>query len=209
MSIDVILFDFGGVIYTPLRETIVQECRMKLALQLGFSSTDQMWQRFYGGSEWNLAKTGRTTEDEMWQNLLTPLGLESNQSQTAFVAELYRDTGLKDEMRELIADLHKHYRLAILSNASDKLGTLLSDHLQVSEFFEVIVNSSEIGVAKPNKDAYFIALELLAASPDQVLFIDDQCRNTIAAEKLSINSLVFKCVEELRSDLIALNLLHQ
>ena len=74
MSIDVILFDVGGVIYTPLRETIVRTRRMKLADQLGFSSTDQMWQRFYTGLEWNLAKTGHISEDEMWHKLLAPFG---------------------------------------------------------------------------------------------------------------------------------------
>jgi putative hydrolase of the HAD superfamily len=209
MSIDIILFDVGGVIYTPLRDMIVRRRRMILAEQLGFSSPDQMWQRFYTGSEWNLAKTGQITEDEMWHKLLVPFGLESKQSQAAFVAQLYRDCGLKKEMRELISNLHKHFRLAILSNATDRLGAMLSDQLGVSESFELIVNSSEIGVAKPDESAYSIALELLVASPGQVLFIDDQLRNTRAAEKLAIKSLVFTQVNLFRSDLIGLDLLSQ
>ena len=209
MSIDIILFDVGGVIYTPLRETVVRKRRMKLADQLGFSNTDQMWQRFYSGLEWNLAKTGHITEDEMWHKLLAPFGLKSKRSQAVFVEQLYRNWGLKNEMRELILELHKHYRLAILSNATDRLGSMLSDQLKVSESFEVIINSSEIGVAKPDEVAYNIALDLLAASPKQVLFIDDQRRNTSAAEKMSINSLLFTRVEQLKSDLIELGFLYQ
>ena len=207
MSVNVLLFDFGGVIYTPLNDEIVQKRREKLADQLGFSDANQMWQRFYAGVEWNLAKTGHIKEDEMWAELLAPLGLKNRQEQKAFVFELYRDCGLKDDMRELIVQLNMYYRLAILSNATDKLGTLLSGQLKVSKYFDLVVNSSDIRVAKPDNEAYFKTIEMLSVAPAEILFIDDQYRNTSAAEKLAIKSIVFKEIDQLRSDLMALDIL--
>lgn len=207
MSIEVILFDVGGVIFTPLHDEAVKERRLKLARQLGFSTVDQMWRQFYTGSEWNLAKTGRITEDEMWQILLTPHGLKSKQSQAEFVAELYKDCGLRDEMRGLIGDLRYRYRLAILSNATNRLTSLLTDQLSIAHCFELVVNSSEVGLAKPGKAVYLRTLALLQVLPEQILFIDNQARNTEAAEKLGINSLVFRNVKQLKADLLKLDVL--
>ena len=209
MTITNIMFDFGGVIYTPLNKSDVQKRRTKLAARLGFPDAVQMWQRFYTGHEWSSAKTGLMTEDEMWHTLLTPFGLESKQLQDEFVAELYRGCGLKDEMRDLIVHLNYHYHLSILSNATDRLNSLLTDELQLSMYFDVIINSSEIGVAKPDREVYVKALECLATSPQRVLFIDDQQRNTIVAEKLAIKSIVFDEISHLKSDLKGLGPLHQ
>ena len=207
MAIDTVLFDFGGVIFTALDKKVLLAGRAELAQSLGFATAGEMWGRFFKGREWELTKTGHWSDVEMWAALLEPLGLNSGEMQSDFVAQLYQGVGLKPEMRNLIIELHSRWRLGILSNASDVLDSLLNDRLAIGDYFDVVVNSHYIGVAKPDRRAYEIALKRLEASPERVFFIDDQERNTRAAEVLEIRSHVFIGVADLRAELVELSLL--
>jgi len=207
MDIRVLLFDFGGVIWTSVDESVVRANRDRLARSLGFKDASFMWHHFYGGEEWELTKIGRRTDAQMWSLLLKPLGLSTAPRQRAFVKELFQGVGLKPEMKNLLRELNEEYSLGILSNASDVLESLIHDQLRIGDYFTAIINSYRIQVAKPHRESYEIALERLVAKPNEVYFIDDQARNTNAAEALGIRSHVFKDVESLRRDLIRMTLL--
>ena len=207
MDIKFLLFDFGGVISTPLDETGVRTTRERLAWKLGFEDARSMWRYFYGGDEWKLTKIGRHTDAQMWSLLLKPLGLSTEASQRVFVAELFQGIGLKPEMDSFLRELKETYTLGILSNASDVLEELIHNRLRIGDVFTTIVNSCRIGVAKPQQESYEIALDRLGAQPNEVYFVDDQARNTASAESLGIRSHVFSGVEELKSAMTELNLL--
>ena len=208
MDIRVLLFDFGGVIWTPLNESVVRTNRERLARSLGFGDASLMWQHFYGGEEWKLTKIGRQTDAQMWSALLKPLGLSTEVSQCAFIKELFHGVGLKPEMENLLRELNEKYSLGILSNASDVLESLIHDQLGIGDYFTAIVNSYRIQVAKPQHESYEIALERMDSKPNEVYFVDDQKRNTDAAEALGIRSHVFTGVEDLRRDLTRMTLLN-
>jgi FMN phosphatase YigB (HAD superfamily) len=187
---------------------VVRTNRDRLARGLGFEDASLMWQHFYGGEEWKLTKIGRWTDAQMWSSLLEPLGLSTGKRQRAFVKELFQGVGLKPEMKNLLRDLNGIYSLGILCNASDVLESLIHDQLRIGDYFTAIINSYRIQVAKPHYESYEVALERLVARPHEVYFVDDQARNTDAAEALGIRSHVFTGVESLRTDLIRLTLLN-
>ncbi|HZD10694.1 MAG TPA: hypothetical protein VE553_05065, partial [Candidatus Binatia bacterium] len=115
MSITTLLFDAGGVIVVPLDPVANAERRRRLAAELGFADGEEMWDHFFDSDTWTAAKTGEIVHSEMWQTLLTPLGLSSAADRDKFLAELYADEGILPEMRALIETLHEEYRLGILS----------------------------------------------------------------------------------------------
>lgn len=207
MPIRTILFDFGGVIWTPLDPSAVKVNRRRLAAKLGFDNATAMWLHFYRGDEWRKAKTGQWTNDQMWEALLTPFGMESPESRNAFLNELFQGVGLKPSMDGLLRQLRSTYSLSILSNASDILEWRLNKLLKIDSYFDVVINSHRIQVAKPHPEAFQIALELMQVRPEEVFFIDDQLRNTRVAEKLGIKSHVFKGVLSLKKDLQRQNIL--
>lgn len=200
MTIDTILFDFGGVLVEPLDIQAVIEHRNQLADSLGFDHWQEMWNHFYIGEIWQAAKTGKMTDAEMWAALLSPFGLESRAKQVAFTKKLFAGEGVRPQMRYLLDDLHGRYQLAILSNASDILESAL-EQFDIAHYFDVIINSHRIGVAKPNAAAYHLALQRLKAQPEEVLFIDNQERNTKAAEALGITSHIYTTMLNLIEEL--------
>jgi HAD superfamily hydrolase (TIGR01509 family) len=161
-----------------------------------------MWSRFYDGEEWRLAKTGRIGDQEYWRRLLEPLGLNTPASRHAWVQRLFRPfEHVHPRMRDLLEQLRRHYRLALLSNASDWLATALKDEFRLDGVFDVVVISALVGMAKPDPAIYELALERLGLPAAATLFIDDQARNTRAAEALGIPSLVFPGVAGLWAEL--------
>jgi len=62
--------------------------------------------------------------------------------------------------------------------------------LPVDELFDFVVDSSEVGLRKPNPAIFAKALEIGGFSPEQVLFLDDYQGNIVAAEALNIRSIL-------------------
>lgn len=192
VQVTTILFDVGGVIVRPLDPEAARERREVLAQTLGFTSGDEMWLHFYTSEEWTLCKTGQMERSEMWERLLRPYGLLEREEQERFLAELHGGEGIHPAMEQLIARLHKRYALGILSNWDEGLESILEEELAISHYFQAILNSSRIGVAKPDEEAFHIALKRLAARPEEVFFIDDQERNTEAAGALGMDAHTFR-----------------
>ena len=109
--------------------------------------------------------------------------------------------GTADVMRELAA---LGVRLFALSNWSAETFPLVRHRFPELDLFEKIVISGEHGCAKPDERFYRIALEEFGLPAPTLLFIDDNKRNILAAERLGFQSLVFTSAEKLRGDLRAM-----
>ena len=62
--------------------------------------------------------------------------------------------------------------------------------LPVDELFDFVVDSSEVGMRKPNPAIFAKALEIGGLAPEQVLFLDDFEGNVLAASALNIHSIL-------------------
>ena len=62
--------------------------------------------------------------------------------------------------------------------------------LPVDELFDYVVDSSEVGIRKPNPAIFEKALAIGGFSPEQVLFPDDYGGNIIAAQALRIRYIL-------------------
>ena len=62
--------------------------------------------------------------------------------------------------------------------------------LPVDELFDLVIDSSEVGMRKPNPAIFQLALETGGLTPDQVLFLDDFQGNVVAAQALNIQSIL-------------------
>ena len=74
-------------------------------------------------------------------------------------------------------------------------------HAEVLELFDVIVESSKVGVRKPDPRFYEMACELLDIKPDEAVFLDDLGINLKPARAMGITTIKVedptKAIEEL------------
>jgi putative hydrolase of the HAD superfamily len=93
-----------------------------------------------------------------------------------------------DELLSYLSGLRGTVGLAILSNSGDGAREEEERRYGFSALFDPICYSHEIGVTKPDAEAFLIALERMGARPDSVLFIDDVAENVAAAQRLGMRA---------------------
>jgi FMN phosphatase YigB (HAD superfamily) len=89
------------------------------------------------------------------------------------------------EMQEILKWASESYRIGLLTNTMPGLLSGLLDDGKLPKLdYETIVDSSEVGVTKPDAEIYKIAQERAGVPGSEILFIDDARDNVMAAERL-------------------------
>jgi putative hydrolase of the HAD superfamily len=73
----------------------------------------------------------------------------------------------------------KDYSLGIISNGEYKQQILKLEAMGIIKYFEVIITSSEVGIAKPNIEIFKIACERAKTSPQECYYIGDDLKTDI------------------------------
>lgn len=91
-------------------------------------------------------------------------------------------------------------KIALVTNATSRLSDDLAK-LKLAHHFDFVINSSKIGVAKPNQDFYKHAVEVTDAKIDASIFIDDSIKNVQAAETFGLKGFHFQNARLLQKEI--------
>ncbi len=144
--------------------------------------------------------TGRIT-DFAWRHEISRRLAAANPSSRAQEAVLAWSASageVNHAVLSLTVRARKHCVVGLVTNATDRLATDLA-RLGVAEHFDFVVNSSEVGCAKPSPEIFKRALAIAAARPEEALFVDDTLGHVAAAESLGIRSHHFKTADGLEN----------
>lgn len=81
-------------------------------------------------------------------------------------------------------------RLALLTNNAKEFGDSWKASFPVDELFTVVVDSSDVGLRKPDPRIYELTCERVAVEPHAALFLDDNVENVAASRALGIESIL-------------------
>lgn len=81
--------------------------------------------------------------------------------------------------------------LALLTNNVKEWGDHWKATIPLDELFPVVVDSSEVGLRKPDPRIYELTCSRLGVAPDACLFVDDNADNVAAAAALGMESVHF------------------
>ncbi len=204
MSVQAVIFDFGGVFTFEWR---TQKLLASYDRALGLPS-GTLLNRLYTGETWELVSTGKISEDEYMRRIQAawegpwPAELE------AFKHGRAPGEGINKRVVRLALALRRRYTLALLSNATISLRSLLSE-LNLLELFDVVVISAEVGLRKPDPAIYSTTAFLAEADISDCLLIDDRERNTLAAEALGMQTILFRSAAQTQRELLARGILEK
>ncbi len=118
---------------------------------------------------------------------------------------------LRDEIAgsvEILGELRlKGYRLHALTNWSAETFPIARRRFAFLQWFESIVVSGEVGLAKPDPRIFALAIERCRLDPGRTVFIDDSPRNVEAGRAAGMQALHFSNPQQLRADLARLGML--
>jgi 2-haloacid dehalogenase len=99
------------------------------------------------------------------------------------------------------------YKIYALTNWSAETFPVAFDRFEFLRWFDGIVVSGAEKMRKPAPDFYHILLNRYHVKAEEALFIDDNHRNILAAEKLGIKCIHFTSAEQLSGELAKQGLL--
>ncbi len=93
------------------------------------------------------------------------------------------------------------YKIYALTNWSAETFPVALERYEFLHWFDGIVVSGAEKMRKPTPEFYQVLLDRYNIKADEALFIDDNKRNVLAAEKMGIKSIHFTSAQQLKSEL--------
>jgi putative hydrolase of the HAD superfamily len=187
MTIRAVFFDYGGVI-GHFDEEWIREFEREQGLRYG-----DILKALYRGSEWMQAEVG-TIDEASWFKAgvrrivelggrLSPEGLRD-----AWAKSFLR---LDRQVVALAVALSTSYQVGLLCNSSNSQRSLEDKlaRLGILDMWHAIVNSANVGVAKPDERIYHIAARKVGVPPSECVHIDDKQENVAGARAAGFHAI--------------------
>ena len=183
-AVRAIFFDFGGVV-----------ARLDRALLAAFEARHGLPEgsfikALYTIPEWKAAELGEETEEAWLEAARRKLDELAGRPLPDFPEErslMWRQ--LDRDVVSLIERLGSRYDVGLLSNATFRLEDELRGYHKIDGLFKVIVNSSRVGMAKPDARIYHLAAERIGVEPSACVHIDDLPHNVDGAREAGFQAI--------------------
>jgi len=182
--ITAVVFDFGGVIISPITDHIARiAARHGVTLPQLFGVLLGPHDRSTEDHPWHRAERGELAVAEIMAHLgpwATAAGmtLDGDEIDVILQAEFH----IRDAVVDAIAALHAAgYRTGLLTNSFKEFRPFLEERIDF-EVFDVVVDSSEVGLRKPDPAIYELTTGRLGCTPAEVLYVDDFIGNIEGAQ---------------------------
>ncbi len=107
------------------------------------------------------------------------------------------------EFARKVTDSGKYF-MGTINNESRELNDYRIEKFGMRKIFRLFVSSCFVGLRKPERDIYRLALETTQISGGECCFIDDRSLNLECAAKLGMRTIEMKTLAQLQADLARL-----
>jgi putative hydrolase of the HAD superfamily len=199
-ELDAAIFDLGGVLTTQILESF-SGFEEELGLEPGqlMSAFREHYRRPDGQADFHLLETGQMSEAEYYRRLGTRVAeMGGRMTMPADPVEvrkkLWGRIQRNEEMIEAVGKIHRHYKVGLLTNNVKEWGGWRD--LYPTGLFDVVIDSSEVGVRKPDPAIYRLACEGLGVAPERASFVDDIDSNVEGARAFGLVAIQFTTTGE-------------
>ncbi len=193
-SIDAVLFDFGGVFtgspfhaFTNVGAALGARPGQIEEIMFGpyHEDTDHTWHRLERGE----IALSKAREEIMAEGARQGLEFDPIEILTRLAGS---GGGVRTPLVDRVRGLRREgYHTALVTNNVAEFRRAWRAMIPVDELFDLIVDSSEVGVRKPDPAIYRLTLERLGnIPPERCVFLDDYESNVKAATDLGIHGLL-------------------
>jgi putative hydrolase of the HAD superfamily len=195
-GISTILWDVGGVLLTNAwdrqqRNAVLARFGIDRAdFELRHAAVDQPWERDEVSVEEYLRRT----------IFFEPRSFP----QAEFLDEMRAESAILSDsalgiVRRLAAS--EEYVMATVNNESRAMNEYRLKRFDLPKLFSAFFTSCYLGVRKPDRRIYQIALDVLQRDPEDVIFVDDRPENIAAAASLGIRAIRYEGSVQLAEEL--------
>jgi putative hydrolase of the HAD superfamily len=191
-EIEAVIFDFGGV-YTPSPFEAVRAMGDVAGIDY-----DQAMLFVFGSYDrdtdhpWHRAERGELDLDSAREQIRDQARLQGLELDLYDMLTYMSGAAVRDDMIERTRRLRAEgYRLAMITNNVVEFSEFWRAMLPLDELFEVVIDSSEVGMRKPDPRIFRLALDALGGvAPERSVFLDDYPGNIVAAEAVGMHAIL-------------------
>lgn len=203
-AIEAVIFDFGGVITTSPFEAFARYEEAN-GLPAGFirmvnatNPTDNAWARLERG-ELDIDGFAKAFEAE---------ATAAGHPVDGYIVLGLLAGDLRPEMVEAVRRCHEELSVALLTNNFAPMGSAngmagAAETAELLELFDVVIESSKVGVRKPDPAIYQLVCERLGVAPASAAFLDDLGVNLKPARAMGMTTIKVTDPDEALSELEA------
>lgn len=96
------------------------------------------------------------------------------------------------------------YFMSTINNESRELNYYRMEKFELRKIFRLFISSCFVGLRKPERDIYRLALETTQVPAEESCFIDDRALNLECAAKLGMHTIQIQSLDQLKADLAKL-----
>jgi HAD superfamily hydrolase (TIGR01509 family) len=181
--VEAILWDNDGVLVDT--ERLYFQATQRALAGAGIDLTLDLYKEVslhQGKSLFSLATQRGLTAEQV-----AALRLERDEIYTGLLrSEQLLFSGVLGTLREL----HKKYRMAIVTSSRRVHFDVMHEKTEISEFFEFVLAREDYGQSKPNPEPYLTALRMLSVPAEKCVAIEDTERGLTAARAAKLRCVM-------------------
>lgn len=199
-NIKAIYFDLDDTLcgYWDASRSALRQTFMESGLPYSAEEAISAWKRAFGTfskevktDRWyqHYLESGESTRTELMRRALSTLGVD-NDSQAKLLADQYaklRDAKLQlfEEADSVLYELHKHFRLGLITNGPADVQRQEINTLGIGHYFEHILIEGEFGLGKPEIEIFEAARIKQNLLPSEMLFVGNSFEHDVQGSKLA------------------------
>lgn len=184
-----LIFDFGGVIVDINRDNAVKHFE-----SLGLTNAEELLDKYHQRDIFLEVEDGRIDEKEFCRKLgeYCNRDISFNEAKAAWLAFFVGDPQYR---LDYIEELHKKYRIYILSNTNPfvmswaRSTQFTAAHKPLDLYVDKVYTSYQVKSVKPNSEIFEYMINDAKLDPAESLFIDDGAANVEIGKELGFHVL--------------------
>ena len=180
MGTEAVLFDLGGVLVHGVGAEVIRRW-------LDEESEEAVWRRWLSCPWVRRYERGECSTREFARGMVETWGFEMQPDE---FLEQFRafPRGLFPGARALVENVTPGTRRACFSNTNELHWSDQAEGFGLATLFDQRFLSFEMGLVKPDREAYGYVVDALDLRPDQVLFLDDNEINVEGARAVGLDA---------------------
>ena len=174
-NIKAFLFDMDGVVIDS--EKLYSQSEEKLLAQYGVSFDDSDWLKIKG-----------CTEKQFYDLIYSKFSLDIPRQELMrqgrnFLKNIFSEKlHYMDGFNDIYNLIKEQYQLALVTSTGSELADHIDGLLSIYKKFNIVINSSDTMLHKPNPEPYLLAMNRLGVKPQDCVVIEDSIQGIKAGK---------------------------
>ncbi len=106
-----------------------------------------------------------------------------------------------EELLAYSQELRAKYKIGVLSNCRAGLFEDFFNDIERQQLFDTVVVSSEVGMAKPQPEIFYLVCKRLGIKPNEAILVDDTPMHCEAAASIGMHGLVYQSNQQIKHEI--------